>query len=164
MYYFAYGSNMSLARLRARVPSASRVGLYQLYEHELRFHKDGWDHSAKCDALFTGNRQHLVYGALFSIEPTDKPALDQAEGLGCGYEVKMVTVCNDNGQSVEAYTYFATHIDKSLQPYSWYLNHVLIGAREIQVPEWYLQQLAATPSIADPDPDRELAQRAIYQP
>ena len=36
--YFAYGSNMSLARLRARIPSAEKVGSFMLREHSLRFH------------------------------------------------------------------------------------------------------------------------------
>ena len=37
--YFAYGSNMSLVRLRERVPSAERLGVFILAEYQLRFHK-----------------------------------------------------------------------------------------------------------------------------
>jgi len=37
--YFAYGSNMSLARLRRRVPSARRIAVATLPGYRLRFHK-----------------------------------------------------------------------------------------------------------------------------
>jgi len=86
MKYFAYGSNMSLLRLRARVPNAERIGMFTLVEHSLRFHK--WsrkDKSAKCDALFTGNPEYFVIGALFWIPREEKHPLDRAEGLGFGY-------------------------------------------------------------------------------
>jgi len=43
MKYFAYGSNMSLLRLRARVPSAERIGMFTLVEHALRFHTNGFE-------------------------------------------------------------------------------------------------------------------------
>lgn len=164
MHYFAYGSNMSHARLLARVPSAKRLGTYQLLAHELRFHKEGWDQSAKCDALFTGNPQHCIYGALYRIDPDEKTSLDKAEGTGKGYEEKTVEIRDEEGCPQEAFTYIATHVDTSLKPFSWYLQHVLIGAREIQVPEWYLQQLEMTPTQRDPDPQREASQLAIYKP
>lgn len=49
--YFAYGSNMSSARLRARVPSCRPIGIAFLPGHELRFHKRSKDGSGKCDAF-----------------------------------------------------------------------------------------------------------------
>ena len=85
LHYFAYGSNMSIARLRSRVPSARSLGCCRLEEHDLRFHKAGRDGSAKCDALHTGRKQDLVHGVLFRIDALERPALDMAEGLGHGY-------------------------------------------------------------------------------
>lgn len=41
MNYFAYGSNMSLQRLRERVPGAEYLGSYTLINHNLRFHIEG---------------------------------------------------------------------------------------------------------------------------
>jgi hypothetical protein len=119
MKYFAYGSNMSLLRLRARVPSAERIGMFTLVEHSLRFHK--WsrkDKSAKCDALFTGNPEDVVIGALFEIPHTEKGPLDRAEGLGFGYDEKRVTVTDALGNSLDAFTYCAKSTDPSLLPHS----------------------------------------------
>jgi len=163
MKYFAYGSNMSLLRLRKRVPSASRLGVFFLEKHELRFHKWNVDGSGKCDAYSTGQSSHVVMGALFEIDKAHKPALDRAEGLGNGYEEKYVQVKSPYGDSCEAFTYYATTIDPSLKPYSWYLNHVLVGAQETQLTAPYLQALRSTQCIEDPDTLRDAKERAIYQ-
>ena len=163
MKYFAYGSNMSLLRLRARVPSAERMGMFTLVEHVLRFHK--WsrkDKSAKCDALFTGNPEDFVIGALFWIPRDEKRPLDKAEGLGFGYDEKRVTVTDTLGNSHDAFTYCATSTDPSLLPHSWYVNHVIVGAKETGVPADYLDAISATRSQEDPDRKRDARERAIY--
>jgi len=163
MKYFAYGSNMSLLRLRERVPNAERIGMFTLVEHALRFHK--WsrkDKSAKCDALFTGNPDDFVIGALFEILRDQKRSLDRAEGLGFGYDEKRVTVTDALGNSFDAFTYCATSTDPSLLPHSWYLNHVIVGAKETGVPADYLDAIAATRSQEDPDRKRDARERAIY--
>ncbi len=162
IHYFAYGSNMSVSRLRQRVRTARRIGLCRLDSHQLRFHKAGKDGSAKCDAHETGEPAHFVLGSLFAIDAATKPYLDEAEGLGRGYEEKRVTVIDESGQGFEAFTYYATSIDESLRPFSWYLNHVLIGARECGVPAGYLELIAQTLCIEDPDATRDKRERAIY--
>ncbi len=163
MNYFAYGSNMSLPRLRERAPSAERIGIFTLAEHSLRFHKVGSrDGSGKCDALFTGNPDDHVIGALFEISDGEKKALDRVEGLGFGYQEKTVSVSDSQGNIFEAVTYYATNTDPSLLPYSWYLHHVLYGAKETKVPAGYLDAIAGTKSIEDPDKERDSRERAIY--
>lgn len=161
--YFAYGSNMSLSRLRERAPGAKRMGTYILSAHTLRFHKVSRDNSGKCDAFHTKNPDDFVIGALFEIDLCEKKDLDTAEGLGHAYEEKMVVVVNASGEAVSASTYYATNIDDTLKPYSWYKNHVLIGAKESQLPQSYIQKIAAIECIEDPDQRREVEQRAIHQ-
>jgi gamma-glutamylcyclotransferase len=161
--YFAYGSNMSLPRLRERVPSAERIGVFTLSEHSLRFHKvSKKDGSGKCDAFFTENSKDYIVGALFEISGNEKEALDKAEGLGYGYLDKEVTVSDVQGNSFEAVTYYATNTAPSLLPYSWYLFHVIYGAKETGVPSDYLEALEATKSQEDPDKERDARERAIY--
>jgi hypothetical protein len=137
--------------------------MFTLVEHALRFHK--WsrkDKSAKCDALFTGNPEDFVIGALFEIPHDEKGPLDKAEGLGFGYDEKWVTVTDSLGNSLDAFTYFATSTDPSLLPHSWYLNHVIVGAKETGVPADYLGIISATRSKEDPDRKRDAKERAIY--
>ncbi len=163
MYYFAYGSNMSIARLRARAPGAVSLGCYVLWEHDLRFHKSSDDGSGKCDAYFTANCEDSIYGVLFNLDAGDKSALDRVEGLGYGYDEKKVTVIAGSGAQVTAATYIATHIDESLGPYAWYANHVLVGAREAALPGDYIQKkIEAVATVEDYDRERDARQRAVH--
>tara|TARA_R110001599_G_scaffold353881_1_gene602131 strand:- start:121324 stop:121818 length:495 start_codon:yes stop_codon:yes gene_type:complete len=163
MYYFAYGSNMSLARLSARAPSAVSLGCYVLWEHDLRFHKSSEDGSGKCDAYFTSNSEDSIYGVLFTIGVGDKSALDRIEGLGYGYDEKKVIVIAGTGARVNAITYVATNIDESLSPYTWYANHVLVGAREAVLPGDYIQtKIEAVVTVEDYDRERDARQRAVH--
>ncbi len=163
MKYFAYGSNMSIARLTARVPEARRVGIATLAQHALRFHKvSSIDGSGKCDALLTNDPVDRVIGTLFEISEMEKTVLDRVEGLGVGYLDKVVSVVDAGGNVFEAVTYYATRIDASLRPYSWYLHHVVAGARETGVPADYLAALRATRSIEDTDRQRDARERAIH--
>ena len=163
MKYFAYGSNMSISRLRERVPSAVALGCYALHEHDLRFHKLGKDGSGKCDAFYTGDDGDIVFGALFDISASEKPDLDRAEGLGYGYEKKSVAVYASDDYSLEATTYIATKIDKHLKPYSWYLNHVLVGANETALPDDYIKRkISVIESIQDTDEERDAKERAVH--
>jgi hypothetical protein len=162
MYYFAYGSNMSLRRLRERVPSAVKQGNASLAGHVLRFHKRGRDGSAKCDAQQTGNPTHRVLGVIFDIDPAEKPELDRQEGLGRGYAIKSVQVLSADGRRIKAYTYTATLIDANLRPFAWYKEHVLRGALENRLEADYVQTIREITAVVDPDPDRQTRELAIY--
>lgn len=163
MKYFAYGSNMSSARLLQRTPSAKPIGRCSLKGHDLRFHKAGADGSSKCDAFFTGNAKHIVHGVLFEIHATEKKALDKAESLGWGYEEKNITVINERGISHDALTYVALRFDQKLLPFTWYRNHVLVGANEWSLPNDYvLSKIESIEAIEDDDELRNTKEWAVY--
>ncbi|WP_432695661.1 gamma-glutamylcyclotransferase family protein [Marinobacterium sp. YM272] len=161
--YFAYGSNMSLLRLRERTPDARRIATCVLLEHDLRFHKVSPDGSAKCDTFYTGNREDRVFGAVYEIGKSSELVLDRVEGLGKGYDKKRVGVVDLAGNEYEAFTYYATLIDPLLLPYGWYREHVLVGARELVLPASYLARIEAVSVMDDPDPEREARQLAVYR-
>jgi len=161
--YFSYGSNMSTPRIRKRVASATVVSTARLHEHSLRFHKKSVDGSAKCDILHTRDYDDVVHGVLFDIDERDKRVLDVFEGLGKGYEEKQVRVYLPGGRAVIAATYYATHIDASLQPYHWYKEHVLRGAREHALPSGHIAAIEAVESIDDPDAGNHAAELSIYR-
>jgi gamma-glutamylcyclotransferase len=154
---------MSISRLRERVPSAQALGCHALKEHDLRFHKSSKDGSGKCNAFYTGDDGDIVFGALFEICPSEKPVLDRAEGLGYGYEEKSVAVLASDGSSLEAMTYIAIKINEHLKPYSWYVNHVLVGAVEASLSDDYVQwKISAIESIQDVDKERDAKERAVH--
>jgi gamma-glutamylcyclotransferase len=157
--YFAYSSNMVTERLRERVPSATAIGIGQLLGHTLRWDKrSGRDGSGKCDAEATGRQDDIVWGVVFEFDPEEKPALDQAEGLGAGYVEKTVQVLTESGP-VAAVTYFATDKDASLRPYHWYKALVIAGAREHGLPVSYRSRLELVVTVSDPDPTRTGTQK-----
>lgn len=162
MKYFSYGSNMSLSRMSARVPSASVIGTYVLRQHSLKFHKSGKDGSGKCDAYYTGKKTDLVMGVLFEIDSEEKDKLDRIEGLGYGYDEKTVDLVDAKGDRVTAVTYVATNIDEGLIPYTWYKTHVLIGAREANLPSAYVADIEAMAAVKDKDAVREAKQLSIH--
>ncbi len=163
MLYFAYGSNMSLARLCQRAPSATRIGRGCLQGQCLRFHKISQrDGSAKCDAHHTGLADDRVWGVLYRIDPGERQALDLAEGEGMGYRVENVEVIGEGGEVQRAFTYLATLIDDRLLPYRGYRQHVLIGARENGLPEDYIEAIASVAVAEDPDEQRHRREWSIH--
>jgi gamma-glutamylcyclotransferase (GGCT)/AIG2-like uncharacterized protein YtfP len=161
--YFAYGSNMSVERLRARVPSAELVRLAFLANHELRFHKRSQrDGSGKCDAAYTGRAEDTVRGVLYSIESTEIRKLDIVEGRGHGYERRTISVVSDDGETLEAETYIATETDPLLRPFDWYKEHVLRGAKAARLPPEYIALIDAVVADVDSDETRRTRELSVY--
>lgn len=154
---------MSHRRLCARTPSACKIGVGVLERHRLCFHKVGKDGSAKCDAFETGNIEDMIYGVVFNLHADEKHLLDEAEGLGNGYEIKYADITMQNGGVIMAFTYFATSVDKSLKPLDWYKYHVMQGMSEHDLPAWYQQSMNDIACIKDEDQYRKTGELAIYQ-
>jgi len=161
--YFAYGSNMSSRRLLARTPSATVVSVAKLNDHQLKFHKLSKDGSGKCDIAETNQMENYVLGIVYKIAVVDKSALDGYEGLGNGYEEKRVQVESLNGEFLQAFSYYATHIGEGLKPYSWYKEHVLRGAWEHHLPKEYIENIERIEHMADNDKTRAEKELAIYK-
>jgi len=154
LHYFAYGSNLHSGRMTARVPSARAVGMAPLPGHVLRFHKHSQvDGSGKCDAHYTGNPDDRVYGAIYAIDPGERPLLDAFEGPGYGIVERQVRV-DGGGLPIFLYCALPDAIADGLQPYDWYHAYVINGAREHGLPEAYVRRLDAITAYPDPDTAR----------
>ena len=163
MDYLAYGSNMLSARLRSRVPSAADPRVVALPGRAVLFHKRSWkDDSAKCDLVLALDPAAMAYGVVFDIDPTDRPALDAAEGCGRGYRREAFEVVH-GGQALHPFAYVADAeaIESALLPYTWYRDQVVAGAKEHGLPADYVAALAGVLATVDPDPDRDATERSI---
>lgn len=160
---FAYGSNMPIARLRERCPSARAIGIAELPGHELRWHKRSRDESGKCDIVATATAADVsVFGVLYEIANGEKRALDSAEGLGAGYEeIEIKVLCG--GDPVTAKAYRATDTDPALRPYTWYRALVIAGAKEHGLPAPYIAGLESVPADQDPDCSRHDRNMALIE-
>ncbi len=162
MLYFAYGSNMSGRRLRARIGESSFLGKARLQGYQLRFHKIGRDQSGKCDAYHTGNETDRMFGAVYLIDKDQLRRLDRYEGAGKGYLRQEIGIFDLTGTAFQAFTYIATRIDQGLKPFHWYKFHVMQGALEIQLPEYYVAQINRIDVTQDADLRRTRKELQIY--
>jgi gamma-glutamylcyclotransferase (GGCT)/AIG2-like uncharacterized protein YtfP len=143
--YFAYGSNLDLARMRARAPAVGVIGPALLRGMRLTFDKRGRDGSAKANlAEDAGSR---VWGALYSLEWTHLPILDAFEP---DYERLRVSV-ERQGVRLAAETYVSTLRAPALEAHAGYKQLVVEGARAHGLPEAYVAQLQRLPAREDPD-------------
>lgn len=150
-WYFAYGSNMSRARLVGRL-EPERVALGERIAGRL----DGWqlafDKKARSPAgSGAGNIRPVphavVWGTLNALPPKGLDVLDRFEGVAGGhYERRTLDVVrSDSGARVEAVTYVALLTGEGLRPTRGYLGHLLAG-RDL-LPADYGAWLAATPTL-----------------
>lgn len=164
IFYLAYGSNMALARLQQRIPSAEKLGLVELPGHRLTFkNASSKDGSGKCAALITGAENDLVLAVLYRMAAFEKQILDSYEGLGLEYRDAFVAINLPSGEAAEALIYYATNLNPELKPYHWYKEHVLRGARENNLPGSYLADIRSVVSVEDPDPERSERELSIYR-
>ena len=164
-HIFSYGSNLLLARLTARVPSARFIARGELTGHTLRWHKAGRDGSGKCDAFFTGDPADRLWGGVFEIASADKHLLDAIEGLGSGYDEKHAEIeCLQEGQNPfvrNASFYTAVTTNPDARPFAWYKAFVVAGARECGLPTCHLETLRSVAAVRDPDRPRDAGNRAL---
>ncbi len=153
--YFAYGSNMLNERLAARCPSASPVGIAFAPNHALEFTKTGKDLSGKA-TLFPQQGAHQ-YGVLFNINRNDLSALDKAEGASFGYKRidAFPIICSPSGNEMFATTYMAIQTESDLKPFDWYLDLVIAGAKQHNLPKKQISSLQNTPYIVDTHTNRK---------
>ena len=163
IHYFAYGSNLATPRLLQRIPEAQLHHVAILNSHRLVWHKNDKGQSGKCDIQVTDNHTDQVYGVIYQISEADKETLDYYEGHGFGYLSKHVDVTTLSGNRLQALTYYAIDIDIIQQPYHWYKEHVLRGAREHNFPAEYIAMIDAQESIDDDDKKRIQRELEIYQ-
>lgn len=162
--YFAYGSNLHPVRLQQRVPQSEFLCVATLAGYRLCFHKRAGDGSAKCNILHTGNGADLVHGAIYQLPMNQRYVLDRYEGVGFGYEVEHVKVsAGDRVHGVFAYVAQESHIDNRLQPYHWYKELVVRGARHHRMPQHYISRIDAVPSAHDQEHGRRQENESLLE-
>ena len=160
--YFAYGSNMLVAKLRshrrcptAEIISPSEGSQHFIRKHKFKFHKHSKDQSAKGDAEATNDDNDIVYGVLFKIDDADEMAdlsFQEGAGLGGGYEEKDVDVIDEKtSEIIRAKTFCAKtdYIDPDVKPYDWYKRQTVQGAIDNGLPDDYIKKLESFESEED---------------
>lgn len=136
--YFAYGSNMSSARLRSRIGEVGLEGIAILREHRHRFNKLGNDGTAKGNIEAAPDAR--VYGVAYHVNASQLELLAAVES---GY--RGATVIVRLGEHVlEAATFVAGIVSETVAPLPAYLDHYAAGAAEHGLPGDYLEEILPT--------------------
>jgi len=135
--YFAYGSNMDAAAMRARCPKSKALGLARLARHRFALMADGY-------ATVVRDPNRDVHGVLFDLAQSDVPALDRYEEVSRGLYVKAnQPVLRAQGAPVRALVYIGAagaSAQPKLQP--GYMAGVVAAARAAELPVAYVEFLS----------------------
>ena len=132
--YFAYGSNMCRAPMRARCPSAREVGTATLAGHRLIVTTDGY-------ASVVPELGDIVHGLVWRLAPRDLAALNAYESLDTGLYRVVTLPVRAGARQLSALVYVGRS-GMPGRPRPGYLEPVLAAARELNFPADYVAGLA----------------------
>ncbi|XP_023316744.1 gamma-glutamylcyclotransferase-like isoform X2 [Trichogramma pretiosum] len=149
--YFAYGSNMLTKRIHINNPTAVQKYIGVLKDHRLDFiyHSKRW---RGCASTIVPSPGSEVWGIVWEIDVSNLPALDRQESVQDNvYFRKNVTIKTDAGENVDCYVYQQCVLPKEYvepsslpedrQPSLIYLNTMINGAKEFNIPNEYIEFL-----------------------
>jgi hypothetical protein len=144
-FYFAYGSNMSSARLLERIARAVPHGPARLAGWQLALDKPSRDGSAKANIAPAPDAR--VWGVVWRIPLHEWPVLDRFEP---GYARIACELVTGSGERVAAETYVYHGPRTRAAPFDWYVEHLVAGAEEHALPADYRRLLRTLRSRATP--------------
>ncbi len=150
VHYFAYGSNMSRARMVTRVPEAEDLGKGVVEDWALVCNKSGTDGSAKANLVARPGAQ--LWGVVYRLPVRRLAELDVIEG---GYERFPVPVWIGEAR-LRCQVYASDRLTDDLRAFDWYRDLMVAGAEEHDLPEAHVEQLRSlpvrpAPAVAAPD-------------
>lgn len=140
--YFAYGSNLSKARIHINNPSAEFVSIAKLKDYKFYFgHQDDWMSATwhGCTATVEPAPGCEAWGALWKLRMPDMESLDRQETHYQPITVSVVTP-GDPGLEYKCRTYQMLECIPDLTSPQ-YKNVVVTGAKEVGLPEDYMKFL-----------------------
>ncbi|CAG9581605.1 unnamed protein product [Danaus chrysippus] len=153
--YFAYGSNLLKKRIHINNPTAVFIGIGKLNEHQLDFIKysENWRGSS---ATIIPTQDHYIWGAIWRLHNNDMKSLDRQEGVDTNwYFPKSVEVVTPEGEKLKCRTYQQTinpplrapgeELPIERRPSSTYMDCIIKGAVECNLPEDYIVKLKKIP-------------------
>jgi gamma-glutamylcyclotransferase len=146
VWHFAYGSNMNRAQMLSRAGKILEEHNASLPNFEVRFNKKVRGGTA--GANIQPSPGNTVHGVLYKIEEGAMRSLDRYEGVPDHYRRIEVQVTPEGGQPVPAQIYIASKVEKGLRPSPSYLQSMLDGAGEHNLPASYIGELKTAAGAA----------------
>lgn len=134
--YFAYGSNLNKVLMEFRVNDpVTVVGPAVLYGYGLCFHQLNADGSARANLVVSESEN--VHGVLYQVHAKHFELLQQTEPQ---YQLQEFELESDTGIH-QAYAFICVDEAEELSPEEEYLNTLLEGAKQHQLPENYISYI-----------------------
>lgn len=154
-WYFAYGSNLSTQRMQDRVAktlavASAEFSRIQLPSHVafLKNYRLAFNNTDTAGveryANIVPSPGSIVWGAAYWCSPEAMQALDRYEGVeeGC-YSRQWIEVETIAGESLRAEVYIGgpQFTADAGKPSDWYLQIILLGAKEHGLPEEHIREI-----------------------
>lgn len=139
--YFAYGTLLELAEIHKYCPSAKPLGVYRLKGYRLGFKACGPD-PAKGGCTLVNASDNVMHGILYKMSAADRKNLDKISGVDQGlWAIHEITLLDQDDHEVAADTYVIPNPSGHHVPPESYTRPILSGARQIPLPNDYIEQL-----------------------
>ena len=147
IYYFAYGSNMSLEQMKKRCEDNNfqKFGIGYIGDYELAFTRrsDNWCSMGVADLKYKEGIK--TYGRIYKINEIARGKLDKSEGFNekdnkksknnSYYREDDTLIYSENlKKEIKACCYFANPQADFIQPSKKYLDTIIKGAKECGLP------------------------------
>lgn len=140
-WYFAYGSNLNRAQMKSRAGQILDERLARLENYELLFNKKARGGSATENIRPAQGK--TVHGVLYKVPDSALRNLDRYEGVPEHYRRIEVRAVDAAGNTVAAQAYIATKVENGLRPAAHYLQTILDGASQHNLPAEYIESIKA---------------------
>ena len=130
--YFAYGANLNKQGMDNRCPGNKPLCRAILKNYRLVF---------KNVADIEEASNHYLQGALYEINQDHLVSLDRFEGYPRLYTRTIVPVFTEHGKEIYAVVYKMTTRNQYSRPHPGYLNIIISGCQQWQLPEEYIQYI-----------------------
>jgi gamma-glutamylcyclotransferase len=146
VWHFAYGSNMNRAQMLSRTGKILEEHNASLPNYEVRFNKKVRGGTAGANIQPASGK--TVHGVLYKVEEGSMRSLDRYEGVPDHYRRIEVQVTPEGGEPVPAQIYIAQKVEKGLRPSMQYLQAMLDGAGEHNLPASYIGEIKTAAGAA----------------
>jgi gamma-glutamylcyclotransferase (GGCT)/AIG2-like uncharacterized protein YtfP len=155
VWYFAYGSNMNVARMLERGAPFTQRKRGTVWAHRLVFNKISGTYPGHGVANIVPEGGFEVRGVLYEVDRKGIAALDGYEGVASGHYVRQkMQISMEGGEVVEAYVYLAhpDRVEEGLTPRDDYFYHLEQGVDMLgDDGADYLQQALRFCALSDDD-------------
>lgn len=148
VWYFAYGSNLSVTQKEDRTGRIRSAVPCRLAGYRFAFNKRGGDGSTKANIV--PDPAGDVWGVAYLCNREAMRAMDRNEGVSGGHYLRHpVEVVARTGESISAVTYVAepNFLVEGIQPSEDYLHRILDGARHYDLPKDYVRSIEAEAGV-----------------